>query len=136
MTANAAQEQYTGDPPPPLAPPLTAGGEPDCDWWKCERGRGSLLFGAPESRGDGAERESLLLLLGELGQTLFLLLTDRQTTVHQDKEIPGRRRRVLGPSSYLRKLSLSALEGLDGVVLQSVVLQHRPHVVHSAQSDG
>lgn len=41
-------------------------------------GRGSLLFGAPEPRGDRTERESLFLLLRELGQTLLLLLTDRR----------------------------------------------------------
>lgn len=42
-------------------------------------GRGSLLLGAPEPRRDGAERQRLLLLLGELGEALLLLLTDGQT---------------------------------------------------------
>lgn len=67
---------YSTQVPPPH---LTADGEPGCDWWKCERGvGGSLLLGAPEPRGDGAEGESRFLLLGELGQTLLLLLTHTQ----------------------------------------------------------
>lgn len=48
---------------------------------KCERrrdGGGSLLLGPPEPRRDGTKRESLFLLLRELGQTLLLLLTGRQ----------------------------------------------------------
>lgn len=38
--------------------------------------------------------------------------------------------------SHLGQLSLPLLEGLDGVVLQGVVLQDGAHVVHAAQSDG
>lgn len=42
---------------------------------RIEEWAGSLLLGAPEARGDGAQRQSLLLLLGrELRQTLLLLL--------------------------------------------------------------
>lgn len=42
---------------------------------RVEEWAGSLLLGAPEARGDGAQRQSLLLLLGrELRQTLLLLL--------------------------------------------------------------
>lgn len=48
--------------------------------WRRKRAKewaGSLLLGAPEARGDGAQRQSLLLLLGrELRQTLLLLLVD------------------------------------------------------------
>lgn len=40
-------------------------------------GRGSLLLGAPETGGDGAEGQPLLLLLRDAGQTLLLLLTDQ-----------------------------------------------------------
>ncbi|MEQ2178097.1 hypothetical protein GOODEAATRI_010412 [Goodea atripinnis] len=39
-------------------------------------------------------------------------------------------------SSYLGQMSLPAFEGLDGIVLQSVVLQNAPNIVHAAQSDG
>lgn len=42
---------------------------------RMEEWAGSLLLGAPEARGDGAQRQALLLLLGrELRQTLLLLL--------------------------------------------------------------
>lgn len=97
------------------------------------RGWGSLLLGAPKPRGDGADGESLLRLLGELGQTLLLLLTEKtESELFQVKPETG----AFDFSSYLRQLSLSPLEGLDGVFLQRVVLQHRTHVVHAAHSDG
>lgn len=136
-----AQLQGAGLPPLwPLAPPLAStqmesraaiGGNV-----RRKGGRGSLLLGAPEPRGDGAERESLLLLLGELGQTLLLLLADKTNGSNQRKSTQIKVRvRLISPPN-LRQLSLSAFEGLDGVVLQSVVLQHRTDIVHSAQSDG
>lgn len=38
--------------------------------------------------------------------------------------------------SHLCQLSLAPFEGLYGVLLQSIVLQHRAHVVHATHGNG
>lgn len=45
----------------------------------CEREGHSLLFGAPEPSGDGAQGDALLLRLGQLSQPLLLLLSPPHT---------------------------------------------------------
>lgn len=107
---------------------------------KCERrrdGGGSLLLGPPEPRRNGTKRDSLFLLLRELGQTLLLLLTGRQTELSDQKSSRENKNIVVfGVSSHLRQLSLSTFKGLNGVFLQSVVLQHGANIIHTTQSDG
>lgn len=106
---------------------------------KCERrkdGGGSLLLGPPEPRRDGPKRESLFLLLRELGQTLLLLLTGGQNCQIIKHPVMTEKSLSFGFFSHLRQLSLSTFKGLNRVFLQSVVLQHRADIIHATQSDG
>lgn len=118
------------------SPHLSADGELGCYLWMCERGVGRAHCCLERQKREAMEpRENPCFFCWE--SSVRRCSSSWQTNGSSDWRTPNQTTtNVFGFFAHLCKLSLSAFEGLYGVILQSVVLQYWAHIVHPAQSNG